>query len=303
MEEVKDLNDIQSSESEESTNVHDDNFRVSTNDRLMEVYVQINNDPDVAAKLAALLTTTNYFNWANKISNEINGRQGKNRLTITDSTSQLMKYSLDTDVDEILDQRLIDIEIDVLNTYLADKYELPTNQPARSQAIINRVKALMIMLTATNQYGLIPKLNLPPYILSMVSDLFNHIQSIKNDILQNWIDWLNENGNEEMAEIVKSAGNEFWGSEGIKANVIYDRYFGHMIERINKPKETYDKYLEFRLEYRKNTKNILPSRIYEIFHMTKNSYRKHRENVIREISELFPEEDNKNVIQRLIYEQ
>jgi hypothetical protein len=214
-----------------------------------------------------------------------------------------MKYSLDTDVDEILDQRLIDIEIDVINTYLADKYELPVNQPSRSQAIINRVKALMIMLTATNQYGLIPKLNLPPYILGMVSDLFNHIQSIKTEILQDWISWLIANGNEEMAEIVKAAGNEFWGSEGIKANVIYERYFGHMYERINKPKETYDKYLEFRLEYRKNTKNILPSRIYEIFHMTKDSYRKHRENVVREISELFPEEENKNIIQRLIYEQ
>jgi hypothetical protein len=214
-----------------------------------------------------------------------------------------MKYSLDTDIDEILDQRLIDIEIDIINTYLADKYELPANQPSRSQAIINRVKALMIMLTATNQYGLIPKLNLPPYILGMVSDLFNHIQSIKTEILQDWINWLIANGNEEMAEIVKAAGNEFWGSEGIKANVIYDRYFGHMAERINKPKETYDMYLEFRLEYRKNTKNILPSRIYEIFHMTKDSYRKHRENVVREISELFPEEENKNVIQRLIYEQ
>lgn len=267
--------------------------------RLLEVYDQIGDTDDVAYKTAALLTVNNYYSYAVRISNIINDRQGRNRLTINFDTAKLMSYSIDTDVDDILDKQLTEFFIQILNTYLADKQELPGNKPRIATSILNKVKALMIMLVSTNQYGIIPSLNIPPYILKQVASLFDNIQSIKEDVLNAWIDYLVKSGNEEMANIVRQVGNEFWGSEGIKANVIYDRYFGQLQE-IKKPTETYEAYLKFRAEYRKSTKNILPSKVYGIFNITPDAYDKARRNVYAEIQQLFPDQEQ---IKRLIYEQ
>jgi hypothetical protein len=200
----------------------------STLQRLVEVYYQIAESEDIGYKTASLLTISNYYSYALRISNQINGRQGRNRMTVNYDTYKLMSYSLDTDVDEILDKQLTEAFVGILNTYLADKQELPTNKPRLMTGMLGRVKALMIMLVSTNQYGIIPLLNIPPYILRSVGDLFDNIQSIKEDVLDSWIQWLIQNGNPEMAEIVKSVGNDFWGSEGIKPNVIYDRHFGQL---------------------------------------------------------------------------
>lgn len=285
-----------------TSNVHDDDIRSSTTDRLLEVYDQIANSDDIAYKLAALMTTSNYYSYALRISNEINGRQGKNRATIDYRSSQLMRYSFDTDVDQILDQKMVDLLVDVLNTYLADKQELPTNRPRERAGKLSRVKALMIMLTATDQYGIIPLLTLPTYILPMVTELFENIQTIKNDVLDSFIKWLEMNGNQEMADIVRQEGNAFWGSEGVKANVIYDKYFGKIREKINKPIETYDMYLKFRQEYRRSTKKILPNKIYDIFDITPSAYDRARVNIYNELNELFPEDEMIKVTQRLILE-
>lgn len=305
MDEVKvDTNDdqITSDESKEIKDKHDQDIRTSNSDRLFEVYDQIARTEDIAIKTAAFMTTTNYFNYALIISNEINGRQGKNRLTVDYTTANLMRYSYDTDVNDILDKELIEIEIDIINTYLADKQELP-NSAKSSAGILSRVKSIYIMLTTTDQYSLIISTNIPKYMLGMVSKLFTKLQEIQNEILNLWIEWLTNNGNKEMADIVKTVGNEFWGSAGIKSNVIYDRYFGHMQDRISNPAKTYEMYLNYRIEYRKSTKNILPSRLYEIFDITPDQYRRGKENVISEIKILFPENENKDVIRRLIFEQ
>lgn len=277
--------------------------KITSLSRLLEVYDQIAESDDIGYKTASLLTISNFYSYALRISNIINGRQGRNRLTVSYDTYRLMNYSLESDVNDILDKQLTDLFVGILNTYLSDKQELPGTKPRIASGILNRVKALMIMLVSTNQYGIIPLLSIPPYMLKSVGELFDNIQSIKEDVLDSWIKWLIDNNNQEMAEIVKSVGNEFWGSEGIKANVIYDRYFGHMEDRINNTQATYQAYLQFRAEYRKSTKNILPSRIYEIFNITPDAYDKARRNVYLEIGQLFPEDENAKVIQRLIYEQ
>ena len=106
-----------------------------------------------------------------------------------------------------------------------------------------------------------------------------------------------------MADIVRQVGNDFWGSEGIKANVIFDRYFGVIRDKINNYDDTYKAYLYFRSEYRKSTKNILPSRIYDIFNITRDAYDRARRNVYNEILELFPQDENMTVIKKLIFEE
>lgn len=296
------MENLQNDSQEQVTSNYDEDIRSSANDRLLEVYDQIADNPDVAYKTAAFLTISNYYSYALRVSNMINGRQGKNRATVSYQTSQLMRYSLDTDVDEILDQRMTDLFVDILNTYLSDKQELPQSKPRVAAGMLSRVKALMIMLIATNQYGVIPLLTIPNYMLRMVTELFDNIRVIKEDVLESWITWLKQNNNQEMAEIVTSVGNDFWGSEGIKANVIYDRHFGKIRDRINKPIDTYNMYLNFRAEYRKSTKNILPSKVYDIFDITPDAYDRARQNVYKEISELFPEDTNVKAVQRLIFE-
>jgi len=291
--------------------------KVGSVDRFNEIYVQIAQSDDIAYKLAIFLTHTEYFSYAMKESNSVNGRQGRNRLTITEDTSQLMRYSLESDINEILDNQLTELLVGILNSYLSDKQELPSESRGRDRAkIIGRVKALMIMLTSTNQYGIIPLLNIPPWILGKVGDLFDVIQRLQESALDNFIKWLEEHQNHEMAEIVRAAGNQFWGSEGIKANIIYDRYFGELDKngKINKPIERledgteivhdpYQAYLQFRAEYRKSTKNILPSKLYGIFDITPDAYNNMRENVYNEVRALFPEDENATVIKRLIFEQ
>jgi hypothetical protein len=291
-------------------------------DRLNEIYVQIAESDDIAYKTASFLTHSNYYSYALRQSNIINGRQGRTRLTVTADTSRLMGYSLETDVNDILDKQLTELLVGILNVYLSDKQELPSENKGRERSkIMGRVKALMIMLTSTNQYGIIPLLNIPPWILSRVGDLFDVIQRMQESALDNFIKWLLEHENPEMAEIVKATGNSFWGSEGIKANVIYDRYFGELdkngkirrpVEKVTDPNtgevteiihDPYQAYLQFRAEYRKSTKNILPIKLYDIFDITPDAYNNMRENVYNEIRELFPEDENTQVIKRLIFEQ
>lgn len=123
------MENLQNDSQEQVTSNYDEDIRSSANDRLLEVYDQIADNPDVAYKTAAFLTISNYYSYALRVSNMINGRQGKNRATVSYQTSQLMRYSLDTDVDEILDQRMTDLFVDILNTYLSDKQELPQSKP------------------------------------------------------------------------------------------------------------------------------------------------------------------------------
>ena len=273
-------------------------------DRMMEVYNSISGEEDESARLAIFLTHTNYYTLALKLSNEINGRQGKLRATISDRTTRLMGYSLDVDVNEVTDAELTELFLNIINTYLVDKLELPNDKPRVRDGIISRVKALFMMLVTSNQYWIIPKINpIPKYILGMVSGLFEHIRAIKDEALNGFIDYLKSTNNDEMIAIVVKLGNDFWGTETTKPNVVYDRYFSHMMDRINNPKETYESYLYFRSQYRKSTKKIVPSKIYEIFQITPDAYRRARENVYQELQQLFPQSEYAKSIRKLIYEQ
>lgn len=295
-EEIKVTESEPESESDESTKLDPIN-------KLYEIYNQIADTDDIAQKTAALLTTTNYYSHAIKISNILNGRQGKNRVTVTGSTSQLMAYSLETDLDEITDKHLTELLVSIIDTYLADKQELPSNERLAA-GILSRVKALIIMLITTNNFSIIHMIKIPLYVLKMTTNIFDQIREIEQSILDDFVKYLIDSGNAEMAEIVVREGKSFWGTEGIKADVLYDRYFGELANqgKIKNPTETYQKYLQFRAEYRKSTKSILPSRMYDIFQITQDAYSRARQNVYYELNQLFPEDKNIEVIKRLLYE-
>lgn len=280
---------------------YDEDLRSSSSGRLLEVYTQMQAAEEVKYMIAILMTTSETYSYALRISNELNGLQGKNRAVVSYDSMELMRYSIETDVDELMDKKILDLFVAILNTYLADKQELPQN--AREAAgVKSRVKALMIMLIRTNQYGIIPLLTIPTWLLRDVSDIFTELRKIKDEVTNAWIQYLESTGNIEMAEIVRSLGNEFWGSEGIKANVIWDRHFGKIQDKIKNPAETYEKYKELRAAYRKTTKNIMPSKVYDIFDITPDAYDKARRSVYAELEQLYPEDDNIQVIQKLVLE-
>lgn len=278
---------------------------VTSSDKLMEIYDQITNEADETSRLASFLTTTNYYSYGLKVANELNGRQGKSRVTINDRSTRLMGYSLEVDVSEVTDNIYENLYLDILNAYLQDKQQLPSDKPRVAQGMLSRVKALFIMLVVTDKSWLIPKIDpIPNYMLKMTRNLFDHLQKIRDDALNSFIEYLKQSENFEMAEIVKATGNRFWGSEKTKPNVIYDHYFHQIQTSIKQPKKTYEMYLFFRQQYRNSTINILPSRIHKIFEITLDAYYTARQNVWNEIRELFPQSEYaKSIKSLLLYEQ
>lgn len=285
----------------DDTGTHDEDLRVSASDRLLEVYDQIVSTEDVAQKTAAFLTTSNFYNFAIRISNSINSRQGKNRITIDYDTYELMKYSVESDIDEITDQRLTELFVDILNVYLDDKQELPTNDKEAS-GVSSRVRALIVMLISTNQYGVLPHLNLPRYVVNDVARFFTEMNEQKLSASMQLADAYIEMGNPEMAEIVRSKGLDFWGPEGTKPSVNFDKNFSMIKDKIKEPAEAYSLYLTYRNDYLKSTKTILPSYVSKTMKLTPGQYNRARRNVYTEITQLFPENENVKIVKRLLYE-
>lgn len=291
-------------ETPEVTEVNEeDEGRVTAHDRLLEVYDQIAGTDDMAYKLAAFMTITHYYSYSLRIANQINSRQGKNRAVISGSTGKLMAYSLNSDIDEVSESALIDLYVDIINTYLVDKMTLPDNKPKVKAVKLSRAKAIFMMLITTGQYDIVYRVTIPTYLLKIISRAFDNIRSLGDDVINSWLEYLEQSGNTEMIDITKAAGSNFWGSEGIKANEIYERYYGSIEDKIKNPIETYQVYLQFRADYRKVTKRVLPSRLYDIFDMTPDAYNRARRNVYRELTAMYPQDENISIIKKLIFEQ
>lgn len=286
---------------EEIKNKPVDEEVITSVDKVVEIYKQITDTDDPANRTAAFLTFLHQYNYSLNISNEINDRQGKNRYASTESY-KLMRYSYSAqDINEVLDEKLLNLLVSIINSYLEDKKELPSNEKlARSKMV--RAKSLMIMLITTNQINVIALLDdLPKYLHGPVSKIFDLMSTIREDSLDGFVKYLRESGNEKMADIAESVGGrDFWGTDGTKANVVYERHFGKIREEIVNPIETYKKYLKFRGEYRKSSRGIVPSKILEIFDISKDSYQKGRKNVYNEILTQFP--DDIEATKKLIFE-
>lgn len=275
---------------------------IKLNQRFLSCYRLIEGETDVAEMMTDLLFAANEYSHAQVLSNELNGRQGKNRKVYDGDKRALMNYSFEEDVDMFIDKQLDDLLVNSLNMYLADKQELPTS-PKFAAGIENRVKALLIMLFGTGQLGIIPRLNVPTYVLPYVKKATDKIFDTKEDALEGWIMYLEDSGNEKLAEIVRSIGNEFWGSDTVNAQDVFQRHFQNYLKDIKDYEKTYQMYLYYRNEYMKLTRRVTMNRLYETFDMTSNQFDKGKKAFINEFPQMFSEDETANLILKVIYEE
>lgn len=274
---------------------------VTSMDRVIEIYTQIKDSDDVIYRTAALLTFSNQYNYAITIAKEVGDQQGKNRSVSSSSDpTGLKKYSIMTDVDDILEERLMNLLVAMVSSYLSNFEDLPADERI-AVGKKNRAKSVIIMLILTNQMNVVPLIKRPRYLDRPISKVYDLMMNLREDSLNNFIDYLRESGNSEMAEIANSVGSkDFWGSEGTKANVMYDRHFGKIRDKIIDPIKTYNAYIKYRGEYRKSSRSIVPSKVFEIFEISRDSFQKCKKTVYSEILEMFP--NDVKTIRRLIYE-
>ena len=274
---------------------------VTSMDRVIEIYTQIRDSDDVTYRTAALITFSNQYNYAITIANEVGDKQGKNRSVSSSSDpTGLKKYSVMTDVDDILEERMINLLVAMVSSYLSNFEDLPADERI-AIGKRNRAKSVIIMLILTNQMNVIPLIKRPMYLDRPISKVYDLMMNLREESLNNFIEYLRKSGNSEMADIANSIGSkDFWGSEGTKANVMYDRHFGKIRDKIIDPIKTYNAYIKYRGEYRKSSRSIVPSKVFEIFEISRDSFQKSKKTVYTEIIEMFP--NDVKTIRRLIFE-
>lgn len=270
--------------------------------RLLEVWNQLNEENDVAMMTAILLTGVHFFGYALTMSNSINGRQGKNRLTFRNENRRLIEVAEDDNIDAVQDKKLNDLFSYIIQTYLTDKQELPEGRPKLANGMMSRVKSLFIMLFATGQYGVIPKLTIPPYIQPMIDKTFDWINEEQDNILDNWIAYLEQHESQEIADLVRSLGRSFWGSDYVTPENIFLTKFQGMTHKFKDYAATYSAYLQFRGENIKVTRSIARNSLTTIFQMSDDQFNWYRKCIIDEFQHIFTEDENSVAIQKLIYE-
>lgn len=269
--------------------------------RLISTYQLINKNAPVEDNLVTVLCSFNSYNYAQRIAGVVNDKQGRNRLTYDSDKANLMKYAIDEDVDIYTDTQLNRLLVSTINYYLSDKQELPP-QKSRSESIMNKVKALLMMIISTNQYGLLPEIDVPPYAAKWVEGSLDYIAEQSEDIMNEWILYLEESGNSHLIDIVESAGERFWGLDSKGINT-YMKYFQKHLKDIKNPEETYEKYKYFRMKQSKISRNITIKSLCEFFETNEDKYNTARKNIFNEFSTLFSEDENSQLILKLIYNE
>lgn len=271
-------------------------------DRFLKSYEFVKNEAFIPEMMTGLLYSAHEFSYAQIISNEINNRQGKNRKTYVGDSKKLMSYASEEDVNLIVDRQLDELMVSSLNVYLSDKQELPASEKFAA-GIISRVKSMIVKLFGTGQYGIVTQLNLPDYVKPYVQLAFDKIAESKEDSLDDWINYLEDSGNDFLAEIVRSKGADFWGSDTVNAQDVFQRNFQAHLKEIRDYEKTYQMFLYYRNEYMKMTRKVTMNRLYETFDMTNNQYDKGLRMFINELPQMFNESEVNNLILKMIYEK
>lgn len=269
--------------------------------RLINTYQLINKDAQVEDNLVTVLCSVHYYGHAQKTAAIINDKQGRNRFVYDSDKAKLMEYSVDDDVDIYVDNQLNRLLISTLNYYLSDKQELPP-QKTKAESISNKIKALFIMMMSVNQYGLIPELNVPPYATGWIEDAMEYLAEQSEDILNEWILYLENSGNSHLIDIVTAAGDRFWGLESKGINT-YMKYFQKHLKDIVDPEETYEKYKYFRMKQSRVSRNITVKSLCPFFDTNEDKYNTARRNIYNEFATKYSEDANSQLIFKLIYNE
>jgi len=270
------------------------------NERLLEVYQQIDFVDDPALMLANLLTGMHKFSWSLNESNAINGRQSKNRVTIQSTNRQLMKYFNEENVDDFIDEQTNKLFNYVISTYLLDKYTLSGgNQEIERKR--NRAKTLYIMLFTTQSYYAINSVKAPEYLVDSINKVFDYLMDEQDSIYTEFIEYLESHESPEVLEVASSIGQELWGSDTKKATQTFSQYFRDVLTKFYDYDNTYKTWLLFRSRYLGVTSNITASSLCEFFDITYNTVRHQKDAILNEITEIFSENESALAIQRLIF--
>jgi hypothetical protein len=269
--------------------------------RLISTYQLINKNALVEDNLVTVLCSVHHYNYAQRISGVINDKQGRNRFVYDSDKAKLMEYSVDEDVDIYVDTQLNRMLVSALNYYLSDKQELPPNK-TKANSVMNKVKALLMMIISTNQYGLLPELNIPPYAEKWVDSALDYLAEQSEDITNEWILYLEESGNSFLIDEVLAAGERFWGLDSKGINT-YMKYFQKYLKDIVNPEETYEKYKYFRMKQAKVSRNITIKSLCEFFETNEDKYNTARRNIFNEFAGKYSEDENSQLILKLIYNE
>jgi hypothetical protein len=203
------------------------------------------------------------------------------------------------------DDEITEIEkfVEKLNLYLSDKHDLPKSEKACS-GIINKIKAMVIILFKHKLHELLDQLNLPEYIEPYIGSAFNIIEDNQENTLNSWINYLNSSNNKFLVDIVILDEDNFWGNYGVDSNDIFNKHFGSVKDEINDYESVYEMFCYYRREYMRLAKNMEIQKLCDIFEINKNQYDKGRKNFIDEFSMLVNKEDEEiNLINKVVYER
>lgn len=273
--------------------------------RLFDIYNQINRSKDPGEMLAVIMTTTEMFSYGLLQANTVNDRQGKNRYTVTHGTYQINNNSLDLDVNEYVQKRFTNTITIVLNSWLQDKQELPSNKPKLAAGMESKVKSLYLMLFFTNNYEIIENLTTPPYIKKVLKTAFKTMHELAIDAFDRFMDQLEELGEYGLIESLSSVGDQIWGTPATKSVAAFRYYvMSHFTTLINHDNEAkiYEIYLAERAQWKKSGKAGNVGELYDIFKMTKDQYSTGKRTLYNELTNLMNGEDQVMVLNSLLNE-
>ena len=196
-------------------------------EKLVKSYNMVAGNSEILELMTGLLYSVHEFSYAQLKANERSHRQAKERASYDDDDRQLMTFVNEDEDDDII---IKDKLIEQLNIYLSDKHELPKSKQLRT-GVINRVKALLIMMIKSKAHNYFDQLNLPEYAKIYTEDIFDIIKKTQATILDHWIEYLTDSNNEFLIEITISKGDGFWGSSNVDPINIWTQHFDPYIAK------------------------------------------------------------------------
>ena len=267
------------------------------NGKMMESYNMVFENGEPVELLTGLLFSVHEYSYAELESNRVNHRQNKNRRSYSSESTSMTSY-----VTEDEDRELTELLVEKLNIYLSTKLELPKSKITQ-QGFLNQTKALSIMLINNKLYEVFSRLEFPEYVKRYNDDIFKEIEINQGDILDKFIEYLNDSGNEFLIEIVSSKRLDFWGSFNVDPINVFELHFGsYKKEDFNDYDNVLKVFTHYCNEYRKSSKGVQINKLIGLYDMKEDQFDNGRRSFINEFKNYINEEEESlNLINRIIH--
>lgn len=270
--------------------------------QLFSCYSKLAADPTDEELLVTLLITDNSYFFSQNEARHILGRDGRGKSAYDSDKAALMDYEISDEVDPNIEDQVLHLLAQLINTYLSDKQgplDLGTQVGRRT---MNEVKVLMIQLFNRGIMNIIePLINIPEYIKPTIEYARENLEDTAQVVFSEFINDLQELGNEHLIDYVTGIGPEVFGtSTESKAGVTYEKWFIEYFTTIKNPSELRSRYLLRRQQYRDYAVEVDKVKLYELFDITANAYNKVQRNLIDQFQEMFNQDESSCYIHKLI---